>query len=241
MAISQDEFFGFIFPIVFGTMRQDNRQIIEFGNSTWGDSWTHDCGKYGKIYETKPTDHPINFWRQQNINYLPVDINGINSYSHDLQKPLPNDLVNNFNYLIDMGTIEHVKKQYPVWKNCHDTIKKEGYMLHSLPVVGWWKTHCYHWYTLEFFKNLAKACNYKLAMLSEEKAGDRIDFDANPDYQIFACFKKLDDNNFIPEEEFKKIWNNSGCKTDYDVVNPKPVHGIPNIKDLEKKLGKLDV
>jgi len=240
MAISQDEFFGFILPIIFGTMKGNNKKIIEFGNSTWGDCWDYECGKYGKIPSERPSDHPINFWRQQGADYLPVDINGINSYPHDLQKPVPKEILNTFDYLIDMGTIEHVKKQYPVWKNCHEVVKKDGYMLHSLPLIGWWQTHCYHWYTMDFFKNLAKACNYKLIMLSEEKAC-RPDFDNNPDYQILGCFKKQEQNEFISEEEFTKIWNDSGCKTDYEVVNSRPVHGIPNIKKLEEELGKLDV
>ena len=113
-------------------------------------------------------------------------------------------------------------------------------MLHSLPIVGWWKTHCYHWYTLEFFEKLSKACNYKLVMLNEEKAC-RPDFDTNPDYQILVCFRKNEENEFISEQEFTEIWIETGCKTDYEVINPKPVHGIPNIKELEEKLGKLDV
>jgi len=229
--ISTDEYFGFILPVIityFNNKKINN--IIEFGNSTWGNGWTNGAGKYGLLSRGKtPSDHPISFWKHNNIQYVPIDISGINSISLDLGKELPEsieniNIKNNFDIMLDIGTIEHVKNQYEVWKNCHDVVKKEGLMLHSLPLVGWWKNHCYHWYTMNFFKQLAKKCNYEIIMLTEEKAC-RENFKENPDYQILVAYVKREENNFIEKEVFENIFLESKCETNFFVNK---AHGIPN-------------
>ena len=69
-------------------------------------------------------------------------------------------------------------------------------MIHCLPKVGTVPGHCQYYYTLETFKVLAKLCKYETKELYEH--------DAAADLMIYTTLQRKD-NDFISEEEFKKV------------------------------------
>ena len=55
------------------------------------------------------------------------------SITHDLNKPIPENLKNKFDTVIDSGTLEHVFNFPQAIKNCSELLKKNGQILHILP------------------------------------------------------------------------------------------------------------
>jgi len=183
---------------------------------------------------------PIGWWyNKSGKEYLSIDINGLNqSYQHDMQIDLPEELPKNYyNMLLDFGTIEHIKKQYVAWKNCHNLVKQGGLMVHSLPAdrKGSWVDHCYHWYTKEFFEELAASCGYEIRLLDEVKVPKK-----DSDYQIWACLRKVHSEDFISEEKFLKIMKRH-VRSEYDEKsNGESRHGIPKNHGIDiESLGEV--
>jgi len=97
------------------------------------------------------------------VQHTSIDINGLDgALIIDLTKDLPKELRDNFDIVTDFGTIEHIEKQEQVFKSVHDACKVNGYMIHSLPLNGFWIGHCPYHYTEDFPKNLASKNCYEL-------------------------------------------------------------------------------
>lgn len=236
--ISTDDFYGFILPVVLGRYKTFPSKIAEFGNSIWGAGWADGNGKFGKLaLGSTLTEHPITFWSNMGVTYHPFDINGINSIQFNLQNLLPDSFKNQYTIVFDFGTLEHIKNQYNAWKNCHNIVHKSGTMMHILPLAGYWKDHCYHWYTPEFFVALSKKCNYRILFLEIEKYASN---EENCDKNVCAALEKINDDEFITEEEFLEIFKkycvSESENFDYS-KNWKP-HGINNVADVKKVFGE---
>jgi hypothetical protein len=119
----------------------------------------------------------------------------------DLREKIPfeanNHMVTNF------GTLEHVDGSlYTPFLNIHNACKEGGVMIHENPMTGNWPGHGYHYFTQKFYIELAKACKYELLEVSTEAAmGNTVD-----GWNICAVLRKVVDNDFIPEEDFNKIY-----------------------------------
>ena len=87
----------------------------------------------------------------------------------DLAKPIPIDMKEKFDLLLDFGTGEHIRDQNIYWKNCHELVRKGGKRIHALPYVGSWKNHCVFRYTTDFFKKLSEYFEYDIIRI--EKIG----------------------------------------------------------------------
>ena len=137
------------------------------------------------------------FWTKIGFNHTSIDMNGLDgSLNLDLRKDLSEVFPEKFDFVYDGGTGEHVDNQYMCFKNVHNFTKPGGLMCHVLPKVGTVPGHCQYYYTLESFKVLAEICEYEVKELCEHEAVAGA--------MIYATLRKKD-NDFISEEEFKKV------------------------------------
>lgn len=81
----------------------------------------------------------------------------------DLNFPVDDELYHDkFEIVTNFGTSEHIKNQYQVFETIHDCCKMGGAMLHTIPLVGYWRGHCPYHYTKQFPKELCDNNNYEL-------------------------------------------------------------------------------
>ena len=113
------------------------------------------------------------YFENRGIAHTSVDLNGLRgSLKLDLTKPGQFlDLHNRFDIITNSGTTEHVDplpKQYECFSIIHECLKPGGIMIHIVPDIdelnthGAWKYHCNNYYSENFFKVLAKECEYDL-------------------------------------------------------------------------------
>lgn len=147
-------------------------------------------------------------FEEEGARYTAIDISGRNgSLAYDLGKPLPKNLLGQFNVVTNHGTCEHVNEHYWAFRNVHELCEVGGLMIHSMPVPGHWKlkdgsNHSRYAYTAEFASALAKACGYPILHLSvdppnPEEAGKDRD-------NVFAVFQ-CPPTPFITEETFNAL------------------------------------
>jgi hypothetical protein len=124
------------------------------------------------------------------IEHVSIDWNGQDgALPYDLQQPLPLDRT--FDVVTDIGCIEHVEQQEPVWRNVHNF--SHGYMVHILPLVNTWKGHGLYKYEMEFLRTLAQVNQYVIEVL------DLKDWWGTKPNRICICarFKKEKETSFI--------------------------------------------
>lgn len=104
------------------------------------------------------------FFTAMGIDHTSIDINGKDgALPLDLRLPIARlDLLGTFDVVTNFGTIEHVSRQYPAWKNMHDLARTGGLFLHILPEVGSWRGHCEFRYDARFIPALAALCSYEV-------------------------------------------------------------------------------
>jgi len=130
------------------------------------------------------------YFSDKGIQHTSFDINNKDgAIKVNLCKPLPKEYLNRFDIITDFGTSEHIENQYQVFCNVHEACRVGGYMIHSLPLVGFWKGHCPHHYQEIFPDNIAKKNFYEL-VFKEVKPRRREKF-------INFIFKKTKDVHFI--------------------------------------------
>tara|TARA_R110001583_G_scaffold5598_25_gene30192 strand:+ start:5314 stop:6105 length:792 start_codon:yes stop_codon:yes gene_type:complete len=258
--ISDQEFWGLYIPCAFahGYFDFPINKTVELGNTSfgagfglpWMEKTRYSAMTQDIFYPLTKVPHPENkteidvrkyklsvptaqWYHKTNREYLAIDINGQHrSLNHDLQNEITDECPKNYyEILLDFGTIEHVKKQYMAWKNCHNLVKDGGLMIHSLPSSreGSWIDHCYHWYTLGFFEELALKCKYDIRLLDEVRVLSK-----ESDYQIWACLRKTELSEFISEEEFLKIMNLHVSSEYGPKNNGKSRHGVPPEIDISE-------
>ena len=254
--ISDDEFWELFIPCLFakGIHSLPPNNTVEFGNTTFGSGfgipWKNKT-RYGKLtsHFFDPLKDKMQFpdgstyreansepdlelaapfgawWRASNKTYMSIDANRDTymNFQWDLQEPLPDKFLNIAKVFLDFGTLEHVKNQYPAWKNAHDVCSENCIMIHSLPAdkEGSHVDHCYHWYTIDFFKELSEKCGYEVCLL------DEVSIRHNPSDQcIWACMEKINNDEFISEEDFNEILEKHARSEYEDRPGGNTRHGI---------------
>lgn len=139
--------------------------------------------------------------------HVSLDLNGKNgALKVDLSKPIDQwqkyfDIVTNF------GTAEHVCPGiYECFKNIHNFTKTGGVMIHAGPPAKGCPWHSPYHYESWFFEKLALANNYKHVLSEVRVTAGRRGVD-NPLDRSLVCsvLIKLNDSNFIEENQFKNI------------------------------------
>ena len=107
------------------------------------------------------------------IKHVSIDLNGeYDSLVLDLDNPVPEYLLGDFNWVTNYGTVEHVNNQYMVFKNIHDLCCIGGIMLHALVPPGHWVGHGRYHHSIEFINKLAQCCRYSILLLEKTKYYD---------------------------------------------------------------------
>ncbi|AXH10883.1 hypothetical protein CP960_13530 [Malaciobacter halophilus] len=123
-----------------------------------------------------------------------IDPDGVhNSIQIDLNEKMDNQEINNktFDVVTNFGTTEHIFNQYQAFKSIHDLCKKDGLMVHSLPLQGAYE-HGFFNYHPNFFHALAAKNNYEI-----KYAGIR--------HKNLENYKLLDLKNYLPNDFLKNI------------------------------------
>jgi hypothetical protein len=142
------------------------------------------------------------FYQSLGVEHISIDLNGEDeALPIDLDKPMPFILLNQFDVITNYGTIEHVNNQYQVFTNVHDMCKKGGLVNHIFPPRGHWPGHCRYYYSEDFVRGLAKACDYHIAGFM---ILDKDEYIA-PKNLIAVSFIKKENNSFISREIFEHI------------------------------------
>lgn len=99
-----------------------------------------------------------------NLQYNAVDANGeynsmVLDFNEDIQSKYK--YTKKFDLCTNLGTSEHLIGQANFFKNIHNTTKKNGMMLHLLPMEGY-HGHCYFNYHPKFFYDLASSNKYEI-------------------------------------------------------------------------------
>lgn len=90
---------------------------------------------------------------------------------YDLSKPIT-DKLNEFDFIVDFGTAEHIENQYELNKNIHNLCKVGGIIIRSNPSDkysgGYFPKHhgLFH-YTHAFYTKLSQLCKYKIVDIRE--------------------------------------------------------------------------
>lgn len=139
------------------------------------------------------------YFKQQDVHVTSIDWHGNNNVLKlDMNEVLEDKLQGDI--LTDFGTIEHVKNLYNGLVNCHNFTKENGIMIHVNPAETY-THHGYRYFTFEFWKEFAKACDYALINMYSKPVYN----DSNPAHEIFAVLKKIDTSKMICETAFKVI------------------------------------
>lgn len=138
------------------------------------------------------------WYKDLKIEYVSIDMNGENdSLQWDLSEPVKTN--KKYDMVVDCGTSEHVRDLYQCFANVDKLTKPGGIMVHENPKTGNWPEHGLHYFTKEFYTELAKKAGYKILFLEDTFAMHNYDTGGN----IFCAMKK-GKNEFISEEEFPK-------------------------------------
>jgi len=136
------------------------------------------------------------YFEAMGIRHVSIDLNGKSgALPLDLQEPLD---LGQFDMVTDFGTSEHVLDIYACWKNKHNLCKPSGLIISQNPKVGSWPGHGLYYFTLKFYKELARLMGYQIMEL-------QVDDTENGHHLIFCILKKLRDTEFISRAEFVNL------------------------------------
>lgn len=128
-------------------------------------------GELGNIYAFGKWKTFKDYFTSLGVDHWSFDWNGEDgAIQVNLAAPIeckPFDIVTNW------GTSEHVYGQYGCFRNVDGMCRKGGVMAHIVPLERTWPGHCFYYYTEEFFRELAKACDYKVLRLDLDHSRGR--------------------------------------------------------------------
>ncbi len=148
--------------------------VLEIGEANWhGDVAVEDCpeelpGEGLAKLSLDPVERSFGlaklFYKTvldyETINA--IDLNGSpngGAWRYDLNEPTA--MTDDFDIVINSGTLEHVFNQHQAFKTVHDACRLGGLMVHAAPVLGW-DDHCFYRYNKMFWEELAKANAYEM-------------------------------------------------------------------------------
>lgn len=133
------------------------------------------------------------------VKHTSIDINGFDgAIPLDLDFAVPKTFETSFNVITNYGTTEHVNNQYSVFKNIHVMGKNNCVVLHGVPLVGNWPTHCRYYYSKDFFTGLINVCSYELIDLRIFTTGQY----RRPRNLLACVLRKVKDIPFVSPKEF---------------------------------------
>lgn len=141
------------------------------------------------------------YYEQHQYNVFSLDILGCQgSKPMDLRDLL---YLCRVDLVLQHGTIEHIDGSlYTPLMNIHNSCKAGGVMIHENPLTDNWPGHGQHYFTPDFWDNLAKTCEYELIENTTEPAmGNTVD-----GWNSCAVLRKLNDREFISEEQFNQLY-----------------------------------
>ena len=121
------------------------------------------------------------------FTYHAIDIaDGYGTTILDLNhEPAPQKFIGAFDLVVNFGTTEHLLNQYNAFKVIHDATKVGGYIVHSLPCVGY-SNHGYLTYTPRCMFDLAGYNEYEvISFWFEGPTGSNDLFAPVRDYQSY--------------------------------------------------------
>ena len=141
-----------------------------------------------------------------------IDLHGTSS-SMKLDLNLNHDLGKQFDCIINLGTAEHVFNVYQVFKSIHEWIKKDGIVIHCLPMYGE-VDHGFYNFHPTFYWDLLLANNYNNILLAKTTMKridlyksrksckeDILSMDKNKAYGMWSIYKKISNEDFkIPRQ-----------------------------------------
>ena len=141
-----------------------------------------------------------------------IDLHGTSS-SMKLDLNLPHDLGKKFDCIINIGTAEHVFNVYQVFRSIHEWIKKDGTVIHCLPMYGE-IDHGFYNFHPTFFWDLLLANKYHNILLAkgtrkqitcyqsrESSKNDILSQDKTKVYGMWSIYKKISNQDFkIPRQ-----------------------------------------
>jgi SAM-dependent methyltransferase len=178
----------------FSGLNFKDLNVCELGNQ-----WIRDSKKYGKHTLSKT------YFIERGSAHTSIDFRGGDgSLALDLSKPIV-ELENKFNMVTNYGTSEHVADgwdgQYNVFKNIHDLLKKDGVIIHAVPLYPYWLKHGICNYMENFFPILSEQNDYELLINDKRERNKR--------FNLCSILIKRSNCPFIDIENFKK---NNGLK-----------------------------
>ncbi len=98
--------------------------------------------------------------------------------SHDLNQPLPPDLHEQFDVLLDIGTIEHVFDTRQVFINYLSLVKPGGHLCLHVPVAGYYR-HGLHTFSPELIRSslLGNGCQVSFEGFSDYLGNEVVEDD----------------------------------------------------------------
>jgi len=165
------------------------------------------------------------------IHYEAIDIaDGYRTTIFDLNhQQVPDAWKGKFDVVMNFGTTEHLLNQFNAFKVIHDATKQNGYMVHSLPFLGYCD-HGYFTYTPRCMFDMAGYNNYEVVHFEFEGPGSLNDVYAPlRDYSSYFPYlnNALDNMRGSPLESFFKdqIIPNIALKIIYRKINQHPFVG----------------
>lgn len=134
-------------------------------------------------------------------DHISIDRNGLDgALPLDLCEPIRNpELIDQFDVLTNSGTSEHVEDQYECFKNIHSLVKQNGVFIQLSPKTGSWPRHGFYYYTFDFYRQLARQCDYEILQEAD------IALRGKRSHLVCVGLRKRAKNLFISQAEFEKI------------------------------------
>ena len=146
------------------------------------------------------------YYRLKGIrNYDCIDMNGENSAKVlDLSKPI--DSIGMYDLVTDFGTQEHISPTMDIEAlyNCWTT-KYDAALRHIIsvnPKTGHWPKHGAYFFTMDFYRVLARLTGLRIVRLEEHFAmGNSVD-----GWEVACVFEKTSSSHWITLDEFQEAF-----------------------------------
>ena len=147
-------------------------------------------------------------------NHVSFDLNGLHgAKKYDFSRKI-NEYKLFFDIFTNIGSSEHIGEkleleqiynasehaQYYCFKNIHNMLKRNGLMIHVVPLIDSWGYHGRYRYSKHFFDLLAKENNYKVYHYEIYQFSKENYY--NGSKSIFIALGKNIDNDFMSIDEF---------------------------------------
>ena len=186
----------------------------------------------------------------KNLGFSEVHAMDISDYENadiifDLNKQVPNELKNKFDYIVDGGTTEHVFDYRQALFNIATMLKVGGKVLHTIPGGGSSINHGYYTLSPSLLSDFYSSNGFQVEHLNISMKKNNFSWNHNrqinsitdilltmPDYRIF----NLRDSEILPEYRGTLICIAKKIKQQDEIINPiqRQWYGLANIELLRE-------